>query len=375
MKILKFEYQITLAYWIIGSLWILFSDNILSSNINNTDLLTHGQTYKGWFYVIVTGVLFFFFLKKHLSRLRKTEQELEHHKNNLQQLVDSKTEALDAAIEHLEASNEILSQKNEIINTQNLELKEALDHLKETQSQLFQAEIMASLGVLTAGVAHEINNPLNYILGGVTGLESYFKGDIEKNEQLKLFIESIKTGVYRASLIVTSLNQLSRSKGSYSEACHLHKIIDDCLILVNSQLGDRINVIRDFTGIDLIVPGNSGQLHQAIVNILINAIQGIENKGSIVISTEMEEDQACLKITDTGHGISQENLPRITDFFFTTKEPGKGAGLGLSVTYNIIKAHKGTLSFESELHKGTTVKICLPINSLRYGETQDFIRR
>jgi signal transduction histidine kinase len=114
---------------------------------------------------------------------------------------------------------------------------------------------------------------------------------------------------------------------------------------------------------DMIVLGNVGQLHQVFVSILVNASQSIENEGSISISTEKEKDNICIKVTDTGCGISKVNLPRITDPFFTTKEPGKGTGLGLSIAYNIIQAHKGNISFQSEVNKGTIVKILLPIKA------------
>jgi len=106
--------------------------------------------------------------------------------------------------------------------------------------------------------------------------------------------------------------------------------------------------------------GNCGQLHQVFINILVNACQAIENKGIITIRTENNNDFASIRITDTGCGISEENLPKITDPFFTTKEPGKGTGLGLSITYNIIQAHGGKINFQSEVGVGTSVLITLP---------------
>jgi Signal transduction histidine kinase regulating C4-dicarboxylate transport system len=360
MKNLKFEHNITLAYLTIGCLWILFSDQILNTMIKDLDLNNEIQTYKGWFYVLITSILFYLFLRKHLRKLRKTEQELGRHKKNLQQLVDSKTEELDLTIKKLNIYIEELREKNELINTQNAELKKAFNELKETQSQLYQADKMASLGVLTAGVAHEINNPLNFISGGLAGLEIYLDEDINNNKNLGLFINSIKTGIERASSIVSSLNQLNRNNQTYDEICDIHYIIENCLTIIHSQMDNRIELNKEYANGDLITLGNCGQLHQVFINILVNACQAIENKGIITIRTENNNDFASIRITDTGCGISEENLPKITDPFFTTKEPGKGTGLGLSITYNIIQAHGGKINFQSEVGVGTSVLITLP---------------
>jgi signal transduction histidine kinase len=360
MTKLKFEYRIVLAYILIGGLWIAFSDQLLNVIVADRHLLVLFSTYKGWFYVFVTAALFWIFLKKYLSKLRDTETELEKHRNNLQQLVEEKTRELDDAIEELSATNDELYIKNGIINQQNAELTEALQQLKETQSQLFQAEKMASLGVLTAGVAHEINNPLNYILGGITGLENYFRDQNIRNERVDLFIESAKTGVDRVSAIVSGLNQFSRSRETYGEDCEIHSIIDNCLVIINNQLKGRVEIIREYSDQKIIFPGNVGQLHQVFINILVNSSQSICTKGAITIATSVHKNEATIAISDNGCGISEENISKITDPFFTTKDPGKGTGLGLAITYNIIQAHGGKIHFQSELNKGTTVKITLP---------------
>src|SRR6056297_826873 len=165
MATFRFEYKITLVYLAVGVVWIIFSDRLINTFISDDELLTKAQTYKGWFYVLVTAVLFFLFLRKHLGQLRKTEAELEIHRDNLQVLVEEKTRGLDQAVRDL-------SEKNKVINQQNENLRNALKDLQDTQAQLIQSDKMASLGVLTAGVAHEINNALNYISGGLSGLKS-----------------------------------------------------------------------------------------------------------------------------------------------------------------------------------------------------------
>ncbi|HNX89721.1 MAG TPA: ATP-binding protein [Paludibacteraceae bacterium] len=359
---IKFEYRITLAYLVIGSLWILFSDRLVDNFIDDKSLMTDMMTYKGWFYVMVTAALFFCFLKRHLYKLRKAEAELERHRNHLQELVVEKTRNLDLALKELNTTNLELSEKNDIINDQNAELKDALQHLKNTQSQLLQAEKMASLGILTAGVAHEINNPLNYILGGYTGLQNYFSENGIANERVSMLLENIKTGIDRSAAIVSGLNQFSRSRDKYDERCEIHSIIENCLVILNHQLKDRVEVIKDFTNEPFLLTGNVGKLHQVFLNILVNASQAIDERGRITIKTEKSGKWLHIDVSDTGSGISKENLPKITDPFFTTKDPGKGTGLGLSITFTIIREHKGSLEFESELNKGTTVRIKLPIN-------------
>jgi len=288
--------------------------------------------------------------------------ELEKHRNNLEKLVVERTNDLDAAFEELMATNEVLYEKNKIINDQNFELKSTMEHLKETQSNLVQAEKMASLGVLTAGVAHEINNPLNFIMGGYMGLENYFiETGGDKDKQIQIFLNSIQTGIERASEIVNGLNQFSRNNGTHTEDCDIHLIINNCLLMLNNQLVNKIIINKVFTNGTFHVSGNIGKLHQVFLNILSNSIQSIDKIGSISISTYNEPNSIVIEISDTGCGIGKENLAKITDPFFTTKDPGKGTGLGLSIAYQIIQDHHGTINFQSELNKGTSVKIILPL--------------
>ncbi len=361
MKEMRFEYKISLAYLLIGGLWILFSDQILFYFTADSTLLTTFQTYKGWFYVLSTALLFYIFLKKHLSKLRSTELELEKHKNHLEELVLDKTRSLDAAISKLSTINEELQEKSTLIEQQNSELQRALQELKETQGQLLHADKMASLGIMTAGIAHEINNPLNYISGGITGLESYLSKEELDNEKIILFIDSIKTGIIRVGSIVSGLNQMSRNVETYDEKCDIHSIIENCLLILNSQIKNRIEIVKNYSELAPVTNGNVGQLYQAFSNILLNACQAIENRGTLTISTELYENNILVKVTDSGCGIPEENLSKITDPFFTTKEPGMGTGLGLSIAYNLIQAHNGKLSFESEVNKGTIVTVQLPV--------------
>lgn len=360
MKHLKFEYRITALYLILGALWILFSDQGLGYLLSDNASLSKFQTLKGIFYVIITAVFFYFFITKHLTRLRNTEKELKNHKENLVQLVNEKTKDLDLAFETLSKTNKELNDKNKIINKQNTELKKTLKTLKETQYQLIQIEKMASLGILTAGISHEINNPLNFIMGGLTGLQNYIRESKIEDEKVSLYLKSIKTGVHRATAIMNGLNQMSRTNDDLNEKCDLHAIIENSLAISKGKWKSNIEINREFAHYPILIPGNVGKLHQVFINLIVNAYQSIEEKGSVTISTEIKKDNAIVTIADTGCGINKEKLSNVTDPFYTTKEPGHGTGLGLSITYNIIREHKGTLTFQSVLKKGTTVTVVLP---------------
>lgn len=363
MKRIRFEYKIALLYLLIGGIWILFSDRFLIYFTKDFEVLIKVQTYKGWFYVFITAIFLFFFSKIHLSRLRQAKKELSEHKSNLEQMVVEKTQKLDSTNQKLNTINKTLNEKNKIINEQNTELKKILKNLHQTQTKLHQADKMATIGILTAGIAHEINNPLNYIQGGLTGLEDYFGDKNIQDKKITLFLESIKAGVDRAGNIVSGLNQLSRSKNTYDEDCDINEIIGNCLILTHNHLKDRVEIVRKFEEPEPHVKGNVGQLHQVFINLLINASQAIEGKGTITIETKIEKAKVLVKVTDNGGGIEKENLTKIVDPFFTTKEPGKGTGLGLSISNNIIEQHKGDIKFQSKLKKGTAVTVTLPLKT------------
>jgi len=290
--------------------------------------------------VYLEGQLYIQTVSRDISEKKQVELELENHRNNLEKLVKERTLKLESA---------------------NNELNLTMQHLKETQSHLIQSEKMASLGVLTAGVAHEINNPLNFIKGGYLGLDNYFKEeDIAQDKDILTFLEGIKTGVDRATDIVKGLNQFSRDNENYVEECDIHSIIDNCFLILKYQLKDKIEIHKEFCDKRLLVPGNVGKLHQVFINIIINANQAIEQKGKISVSTFIVGEEIIIEISDNGRGISEEDISRITDPFFTTKDPGEGTGLGLSITYSIIQEHGGNITFNSTISEGTTVRVQLP---------------
>lgn len=286
------------------------------------------------------------------------EKELEKHRNHLEFLVKDRTE-------ELATSNEELLSTNEELHKQREELEVALINLQNTQKQLVQAEKMASLGILASGVAHEINNPLNFIKGGIFGLEQYFDENLkEHKEEVSPLIEGINTGVERAANIVTSLNHYSRRDDSKLIECDIHSIIGNCLVMLRNQIINRIDIKKNYTPKLHSLYGNEGKLHQAMLNILSNAVQAIDDKGIINIKTNVSKQKITILVSDTGCGISAKNMPKIFDPFFTTKEAGKGTGLGLSITFNILEEHNGAIEVESSVGHGATVKITLPLNKI-----------
>ncbi len=291
----------------------------------------------------------------------RIQNDLKEHKRNLEFKVKKRTEEFETANEELKYTNEELLDKSTIIKNQNTELIATMRYLKETQSQLVQSEKMASLGILTAGVAHEINNPLNFIVGGIGGLESYFEEKGKLPKKVQILLSTIQTGADRASNIIKGLNQLSRSNDKFDEDCDIRSIINNCLLIMQSQLKDKIEINTVFKNESFSVNGNMGKLHQVFINILTNSIQAIKHKGNISITTQNIGKNIIIEIEDTGSGINKKHLSKITDPFYTTKDPGKGTGLGLSISYSIIKEHKGSLNFQSEFDKGTTVIITLPL--------------
>jgi PAS domain S-box-containing protein len=290
-----------------------------------------------------------------VNEKKETALQLENYKNRLETLVRERTE-------ELETANKELTFANTELSGQRAELESALSDLQKAQTRLIQSEKMASLGVLVSGIAHEINNPLNFIYGGLVGLENYIMENFrERREEMSPFMEGIRVGAKRAADIITSLNHYSRRDDLPRIPCDIHSILDNCLLMLNNQLKSRIKIEKLYAREPYTLVCSEGKLHQAILNLLTNAVQAIRDKGTITIATVVGKQNLTLTIADTGSGISDEDLHRITDPFFTTRDPGKGKGLGLSITYTIVQEHNGTLEFESQLGKGTKVIIMLPL--------------
>ncbi|WP_372751738.1 ATP-binding protein [Labilibaculum sp.] len=301
--------------------------------------------------------------ERHEKILIQAYKELKDKELKLQSLNEDlklNEKKLKDSNEELTTTLDNINAKNRIIENQNEELRITLHQLKETQAQLLQAEKMASLGVLTAGVAHEINNPLNFIMGAYEGIQDYYSDSKDAMpESISLYLNGLIEGIERISKIVSGLNQFSRDSKSNDEDCDIQSIIDDCLVMLNNELIDHI-IEKKYCTTNCIIKGNIGQLHQVFLNILQNAIHATNKIGTIKIETFKENKYLIISITDNGYGVDTENLKKLMDPFFTTKDPGKGTGLGLSIVYNILKDHKGTIEIFSEKSTNTVVKVSLP---------------
>lgn len=286
-----------------------------------------------------------------INEKKQTELLLEEYRDNLENTVRYRTK-------ELEESNGALSKTN-------LELNTTLNKLQEAQSQLIQSEKMASLGTMASGIAHEINNPLNYILGGSTRIELYLFDNLQEHaSELTPMLEDIKDGVNRATNIVSSLAHFSRQTDTLDECCDVHDIIKNCLTITKNLWAQRFDIKEDYCIDELKLIGNEGKLHQVFLNIITNAFQAMGNSGQLEIKTLVDSEGMKILFKDNGSGIKKELLHKVTDPFFTTKDPGEGTGLGMSISYSIIKEHSGSLSYQSEVNEGTTAIVQFPFGKL-----------
>lgn len=242
------------------------------------------------------------------------------------------------------------------------ELLKNTEEIKRTQKLLITSEKLASLGLLSAGIGHEINNPLNFIKNGSLALKKVLKKEGVNDEHFQPHFHAIDEGVERATSIVKSLGNFSRGSHEMTEACDVKGIVKNCLVMLQNNTRGRVEFNVDIVD-DCMVLGNEGRLHQAFLNIISNAEQAIEKKGQIVISGSKNEDSLHLTVKDNGMGIGEESIPKISDPFYTTKDPGSGTGLGLFITFSIIEEHGGTIDIESKLGIGTTVTVTLPLHN------------
>ncbi len=294
-------------------------------------------------------------LLDNLLTLQKTNEELKNHHENLATLVKLRTQKLE------EINAEVL-EKNAVINDTNKQLTDTIQQLRKAEIQLIEQEKMASLGTLTAGVAHEINNPLNYLVGAKVILSDYFKEHKSKEpEKINMVLESLELGTERIIGIVKGLNLFSRRNNDMDESCEIHPILNNCVAMLKGKLNLKVSIQKNYWNEEIVVPGNVGSLHQVFLNFLTNANQAIADAGIIRIETRIDEKNAIIVISDNGIGIDKEKLKQITDPFFTTKPAGLGTGLGLSIAHSIITNHKGTLGFDSDTGKGMTVSVTLPL--------------
>jgi signal transduction histidine kinase len=238
-------------------------------------------------------------------------------------------------------------------------LLSVLDELSRTQAQLIHSEKLASLGVLAGGVAHEINNPLMVILGRT----ELMLMDQQLPEEMKSNLQTVCSETERIARIVENLLAFSRrSRQEKIEKVDVNEALERTLMLSEHQLSvGNVHLKKELDPNLPAIDANAGQLQQVFMNLIINAGHAMPEGGELIVRTgTIPEDRIFFEITDTGCGIAPENIDRIFDPFFTTKDEGKGTGLGLAVSRNIIENHHGEIGVRSAVGLGTTFRVVLP---------------
>ncbi|MFK7885359.1 MAG: ATP-binding protein [Gammaproteobacteria bacterium] len=310
---------------------------------------------------------------------------------------------LETKSRELYKANAALTAEHDRVQRKNAEIEAAHSALKETQGKLVQSEKLASVGQLAAGVAHEINNPIGFIMSNLGTLEAYTKvmsrlisgyrkhadGDLdpsaqaqliadlrqlEEQEDIEFILEDIEglltdsiDGTKRVKDIVQGLKSFSRVDDAEVSEQDLHEGIDSTLKVVANEIKYSCEVIRAYGEIPR-VPCNLAQVNQVFMNLLVNAAQAMDTPGTITITTKVDGDFVVAEFRDTGSGIPPETLGSIFDPFFTTKPVGSGTGLGLSISYGIIQDHGGTIDVSSEVGVGTAFSVRLPLSVPSNGE-------
>ena len=232
--------------------------------------------------------------------------------------------------------------------------------LEKTQLQLMQSEKMASLGKLSAGVAHQLNNPL----GGITLFTKLVLEEYKLEEGAQEDLNRILSDAERCRDIVKELLEFARQTRHEVRPTDINRALSRTLFLLENQsIFQNIKIVRELEPTLPQIPGDIQQLNHVFMNLILNAAQAMEGNGRLTLKTGLSGDQkqVCIQIADTGPGIPEDILPHIFEPFFTTKEEGKGTGLGLSMVYGIVENHRGSISVDSSREKGTSFKIKLPV--------------
>lgn len=375
--------------------WGIFLSSVCIFVLRNFNVLPYNDfTY----YALQVGsaaevTLLSFALANKINIYRKEKEESQEHALRVsqenEQLVREQNAILEAKVQ----------ERTEALQSSNKDLNKALSGLKEAQTQLVEAEKMASLGQLTAGIAHEINNPINFVTSNIKPLKLDFEdirsllrryetlgqsgdvkeelADIERYKQeididyvhseIDTLIRGIEDGANRTAEIVKGLRTFSRLDESDLKSVDIHEGLNSTMVLLRNTTPQHVKVIRDFGELPKI-ECYAGKLNQVFLNILNNALNAIKMKPeqgdeSITITTRLVDNKTVsVSIRDTGIGMTEKVKEKIFEPFFTTKDVGEGTGLGLSIVFSIIEKHFGKVVVESEPGKGAEFIIYLPLN-------------
>ena len=334
----------------------------------------------------------------HHTRLTTTGplvgDELDDLANEFNRMADTLMRSHEGLEEIVNQRTKELAEENRRSLDARSKLEAAMTKLRDTQANLIQTEKLASLGQLVAGVAHEINNPLSFILNNLSVIERDYRVilnmlleyrrmrmggafdpvplhqlaeredevDVEYlDKSVDRIFSSTMNGLNRVKTIVMDLKDFSRPDTLEAESVSIEQALDTTLELVGFHLLSKgIHVVRQYGGVPM-VRCYAGRLNQVFLNLIVNAIQAIDKAGTVTLRTYARDGRAFVQISDTGCGIKPEHLNKIFDPFFTTKKQGDGTGLGLSVSYGIVREHNGTIEVQSKPGEGATFTVSLPL--------------
>ncbi|MBF0486101.1 MAG: HAMP domain-containing protein [Candidatus Omnitrophica bacterium] len=348
-------------------------------------------------------------LNEMLEQIQKHENEIEAHRRYLELEVQERTRKLDSVSQELgleksvvERINQELSSERHMVVTMREDLKKADQGLKLVQAQLVQAEKMASLGQLAAGVAHEINNPMGYVLSNLHVLEGYIQ-DLDKILEIYTKLESLhaaspdsqereilnsleylkkdcdlgymlkdlhkiisetSSGAAKVAKIVTDLKSFARIGSEELMPADIHEVMDLSLNIVSNEMKYKVEIKKEYGQVPQVLCYPQ-LLSQVFMNLFINAGQAITTNGRLTLTTWQEGKFVAIRVADTGCGIPLEVQGRIFEPFFTTKEVGKGTGLGLSIAYGIIQKHQGEITVKSVPGEGAAFTVKIPVDGPR----------
>ena len=291
--------------------------------------------------------------------------------------------AVNAGLESkVEERTHALAEANASLQREQAELRRLLAKVEQAQSQLLQAEKMASIGQLAAGVAHEINNPVGFVNSNLGTLKTYVDDLVGLLETCRLgkateadfaaadfefmksdiadLVRESQDGLDRVKKIVANLKDFSHVDEAEWQDADLNAGLESTLNVVWNELKYKVEVVRELAVLPPVacVPA---QINQVVMNLLVNAAQAIETKGVITVRTGRDDRWAWIEIADTGKGMAPEVQTRIFEPFYTTKPVGKGTGLGLSLSYDIVKTHGGYIDVVSAPGQGSTFRVNLPL--------------
>jgi two-component system NtrC family sensor kinase len=266
-------------------------------------------------------------------------------------------ESFDRMTEELRRANQKLIEWG---TTLEKKVEERTTEIKQMQAHLIQQEKLASLGKLAAGIAHEINNPL----GGILIYSHLLLEDTKKEDPQYQNLEKIVKETTRCRDIVKGLLQFARPKEPDVTQIDINATLDNALSLLESQaIFQNVTIKKKYADELPPVVADRSQLQQVFINIILNAVDAMDSKGILTLKTAISEGEPFIKvsISDTGQGIKKGDRSRLFEPFFTTKEVGVGTGLGLAICYSIIQKHQGVIEVESEIGKGSTFTVKLPL--------------